>query len=59
MNNKILAARRLSPLARVWHSTGDPRMPLACIWVQTDATKPRLSSVESSTDETGRLRLCA
>ena len=35
-NNKIRAVRRLSPLVRVWHSTGDPGMPLVGIWVQAD-----------------------
>jgi hypothetical protein len=48
-NNKILAVRRPIPLVRVWHSTGDPRIPLVGIWVQADP----------SSDEMGGLRLCA
>ena len=58
-NNKILAVRRPSPLVRVWHSTGDPGMPLVGIWVQTDTAKLHSSPVDPSSDEMGGLRLCA
>lgn len=59
MTKKILTVRRPSPLVRVWHSTGNPRMPLACAWMQADTTKPNPISADSSSDETGGLRLCA
>jgi len=58
MNNKILAARRPSPLVRIWRLTGNYRMPLACVWVQVDTAKLRPNS-DSSSDETGGRRLCA
>jgi hypothetical protein len=45
-NNKILAARRPSPLVRVWRSTGDPGMPLVGIWVQADTAKLRSNPVD-------------
>lgn len=59
MHKKIVAARRPSPLVRVWHSTKDPRMPLVCIWMQTDTAKLCPISTDSSGDEAGGLRLCA
>jgi hypothetical protein len=59
MNNKILAARRPSPLVRIWRSTGDYRMPLACVWVKADVAKLCLNPPDSSSDETGGLGLCA
>jgi hypothetical protein len=58
-NNKIRAVRRLSPLVRVWRSTGDPGMPLVGIWVQADTAKLRPSPADPSSDEVGGLRLCA
>jgi hypothetical protein len=58
MNNKIFAAHRPSPLIRVWRSTGDPRMPLAGIWVQADNAKLRTNPAAPSSDEIGGLRLC-
>ncbi len=59
MNKKILAAPRPSPLVRVWRSTGEPGMPLVCIWMQADTAKLCPISADSSSDETGGLRLCA
>jgi len=56
MNNKILAARRPSPLVCVWRATGEPGMPLVCSWMQA---KLRPDAAESSSDETGGFRLCA
>lgn len=58
MTNKILFARRTSPLVRVWHSTTDPRMPLIATWVHADTVKPANPS-DSSSDETWGLCLCA
>lgn len=59
MNNKILTTRRTAMLVQVWRCTGDPRMPLTCVWVQGETAKLRLTSADSSSDETGGLRLCA
>jgi hypothetical protein len=58
-NNTILAARRPSPLVRVWRSTGDPGMPLVGIWVQADTAKLRPSPADQLGDEIGGLGLCA
>src|ERR1700722_8942977 len=52
-NNKILAVRRPSPLVRVWHSIGDPGMPLVGIWVQADTAKLGSSPADPSRDEMG------
>ena len=59
IQNKILAVRGPSLLVRVWRSTGDPGMPLVGIWVQADTAKLRPSPADRSSDEIGRLRLCA
>lgn len=59
MTKKILAIRKPPPLVRVWHSTNDPRTPLACVWMQTDTEKLRSTSTDSSSDEIEGLRLCA
>jgi hypothetical protein len=58
-NNKILAVCGPRPLVRVWRSTGDPRTPLAGIWVQAETAKQRSSPAGPSSDEVGGLRLCA
>ena len=59
MNNRIFAARRPSPLVRVWRSTGDPGMPLEGIWVQAETTKLRPSPADPSSGEIEGLCLCA
>jgi len=56
MNNTIFAARKPSPLVRMWRSSGEPGSPLVCIWVMAEAGKQLSDSV---TDETGGLLLCA
>lgn len=56
MNNTIFPARKPSPLARTWRSTGEPRTPLVCNWVRAETLKLRSDSM---TDETGGLRRCA
>jgi hypothetical protein len=40
-------------LARHWEPTGDPKMPLACVW--TASKHSQSASPASSTDETGRM----
>jgi hypothetical protein len=58
-NNRILAARRPSPLLRVWRSTGDPGTPLVGIWVPADTANLSVSPADRLSDEIGGLRLCA
>jgi hypothetical protein len=59
MNNKILAARRPSPLDLIWRLTGKHRMPLAYVWVQVDTVKLPPNPAAVSSDETGGRRPCA
>jgi hypothetical protein len=59
MNNIIFAARKPSPLVRVWHSTGVPGTPLVCRWMQDETAKFGSSLSDSPIDETGGLRRCA
>jgi hypothetical protein len=55
MNNTIFAARKASPLVRLWRSTSEPGTPLVCNWVRAETVKLRSDSM---TDETGGLRRC-
>ena len=57
MNNTILAARKPSPLVRVWRSTGTPGTPLICCWVQDEAEKVHLNLAKSPSGR-GGLFLC-
>jgi hypothetical protein len=44
------------PLVRIWRKTGNPRAPLAAIWLTT-AQAATLNATETATE--GGLRLCA
>ena len=60
MNNKIYVIRlnqRTGWLTCNWVPTGDPKMPLACVWTGTNAS--RAASTASSTEEYGRMQECA
>lgn len=57
MMNKLFLIQRTSRLACKWVATGDPKKPLACIWTALNA--PTVAATASSTDETGRIHLCA
>ena len=53
MNNIILAARKPSPLVRIWRSSGTPGTPLICSWVQAEAEKVHLSLLKSPSGRGG------
>jgi hypothetical protein len=58
MNNKLFTVRKTGRMTCAWVSTGDAKMPLACVWVEAEA--PRAASTASfSKDEAGGVRLCA
>jgi hypothetical protein len=57
MNNKLHLVRNTVSLTCHWAPTGDPRIPLARVW--TAAKAPQAAKAASSTDETGRMHLCA
>jgi hypothetical protein len=58
MTNKIVSIRTIDGMTCLWRPTGDPRAPLACIWV--DGITPRgLKSASSSDDVEEGLRQCA
>ena len=61
MTNKILTLRKAGRLTCTWVPTGNPRTPLACVWIDTAGTSARTSSPEavSSNANSGRLPLCA
>lgn len=55
--NRLFLIQKQGRLACKWVATGDPKMPLACVWATSKA--PALIATASSTDETGRMHLCA
>ena len=57
MTNNLYLVQRTVSLTCNWAPSGDPRMPLACVWTASKA--PQAVSVASSTEETGRMHLCA
>jgi hypothetical protein len=58
MNNNVLTLQKTARLTCAWVSTGNPRNPLACVWVDTNAQN-NCKVASSSNDELGGLRLCA
>jgi hypothetical protein len=57
MNNKLHLVPNPVSLACRWMPTGDPRMPLACVWIEAKA--PQTPKTASSTNAPGRMHLCA
>lgn len=57
MKNKLHLVQNSVFLACKWVPTGDPKMPLACVWAGSNT--PRAGSTASSSDEGGRLPQCA
>ena len=57
MKNKLHLVQKTVSLTCRWVLTGDPKMPLACAW--TGSTPAQTVSTASSSDEAGRVHLCA
>ena len=57
MLNKLHLVQRSGRLTCNWVLTGDPKTPLVCVW--TGSKAPQAVFTASSTDETGRIHLCA
>ena len=57
MTNKLYLMQRTGRLTCKWVLTGDPKLPLARVW--TELKTPQATSTAFSTDETGRMHLCA
>jgi hypothetical protein len=49
MTNKLYLIQKAGRLTCHWVLTGDPKLPLACVW--TESASPRASSTASSTNE--------
>jgi hypothetical protein len=58
MTNNILTLRMPARLTCVWVPTGNPRKPLACVWVDPNAHAASKEASSSNTNS-GRLPLCA
>jgi hypothetical protein len=57
MMNNVFFMQRTGRLTCKWVQTGDPKMPLACVW--TGSKTAQTASVAPSADENGRLPWCA
>ena len=57
MKNKLHLVHKTFFVACNWVPTGDPKMPLACVW--TGSTPAQAVSAASSTDDVERMHLCA
>ena len=57
MINKLYLVQKTVSLTCTWVRTGNPRMPLACVW--TDSKAQQAVSTASFTDESGRMHRCA
>jgi hypothetical protein len=57
MMNKLHLVLKTVRLSCTWVPTGDAKRPLACVWVASK--DPQILDTASSTDETGRMHLCA
>lgn len=58
MTNKIVSIRPFYRISCTWKLTGDPRNPLACVWLNSRAPQT-LASALSPDDVEGGLRRCA
>ena len=57
MTDKLYLIRPTGRLNCKWVLTGDPRLPLACIWSEPRNAQPVTAT--SSRDETGGIHQCA
>jgi len=53
--NKLHLIERSGRLTCNWVKTGDPRLPLVCVWT----INPQVVSKASSNDDAGGMHLCA
>jgi hypothetical protein len=58
MFNNNLTLHRAVRLTCSWVRTGNPRNPLACVWVDSNA-RNNGKEASSSNDESGGMLLCA
>ena len=58
MFNNVLTLQKSRRLTCVWVPTGNPRMPLACVWLETTA-RDNSKAASSSNDESWGIPLCA
>jgi len=57
MINKLHLVQKTVLLTCIWVPTGNPRMPLVCVWTESKASQANPDAF--ATDETGRMHLCA
>ncbi len=61
MKNKLVLIRNTVRLTCVWVPTGDVKKPLACVWVETQASQALNHAVleDEAGSEPVRIHLCA
>jgi hypothetical protein len=55
MKNILLMTRKMGRVTRNWVATGNPRMPLGCVWTQAEFPFAEASAA----DEAGGMPRCA
>jgi len=58
MNNKLFTFRKTGRMTCAWVSTGDAKTPLACVWVEAEASGAA-SAASFSKDDARGVGLCA
>jgi hypothetical protein len=59
MNNIFRTIRETGHLTCAWVSTGNPKSPLACVWMAEEPSYAACTTHVSTNSEVGRMRLCA
>jgi hypothetical protein len=59
MNKIIHNFPKTNRLTCIWIETGDPRQPLACVWMDSDRTFINAATARSAKAEVEGIRLCA
>jgi|HubBroStandDraft_5_1064220.scaffolds.fasta_scaffold2364052_1 hypothetical protein len=59
MNSIFPAIRETGRLTCVWVPTGNPKSPLACVWMEVEPSYAASTTHVSANSEAGRMRLCA
>jgi hypothetical protein len=59
MNKALYNFPKVNPITCVWIWTGDPRQPLACLWMDANPRNPNAALAASTETRVEGVRLCA
>lgn len=58
-SSEVFAVRRPASLVCIWLTGGANQTTLVCRWIPADVNMASATSTPSTSEEAGRLRLCA